>query len=84
MTDDECPVCGEPLDDDTPSLHWCSPECQEVWQADDVMPVVTEWFPTTTPDPRPVRDWAVAMTVVLAADLALLVAVGTSLLWLLT
>jgi hypothetical protein len=28
----ECPVCEEPLTPASPSLFWCSEECQAVWQ----------------------------------------------------
>ncbi len=31
----ECPVCETELTDESDSPHWCSPECQEVWQDDE-------------------------------------------------
>lgn len=72
----ECPVCDEPLDESS-SLHWCSPECQEVWQADQVPPDL--WFPlvSAATDDR-VWSWVVALLIATTVALILLTALGVS------
>ncbi|MGW5720809.1 hypothetical protein ACWEVP_31870 [Amycolatopsis sp. NPDC003865] len=48
----ECPVCECPLEADSPSLFWCSEECQAVWQDE---PGTTQ--PTQPAPPSLMNPW---------------------------